>query len=427
MILDRTLAPEPKPIDDITLIQPEKHTLPNGLTIYSIRAGKQEVSALELYFKAGTAVEEKTGAANLLSKWITEGTKSHPKESWGEAVASLGAYYETAVSYYHFKISFYTLSNRLSELLPLLFELLTEPSFDPGIFKLKQRQLLQNREVNLKKTSYRAAEAFKQKLFGKSHLFGQSLDEMVLGKLSEEAPISHFHTFLRPGNLEIFLSGLWSNDEYKLVEEAFAHLDATPSVDQILIDQNFPINYDGQEIVQMPEAQQSSLRMGRRIFSKTHPEAPAFQLLNAAFGGYFGSRLMKNIREEKGYTYGIYSRFQPLPEGGKWFIASDLVSEFAGQALEEVENELKKLCEEPIPEKELQTVKNYLLGSLLNSIDSPFAHMEKFKQVHFYGMDLSYYDELVNAIKFSTPATLQELADKYLNPSQMAVVIAGNH
>jgi len=176
-----------------------------------------------------------------------------------------------------------------------------------------------------------------------------------------------------------------------------------------------------------PEALQSAIRMGVPAINRTHPDFPALQVLNTVLGGYFGSRLMANIREEKGYTYGIGSGMSSLKHGAALFIATEVGADVCKLAVNEIEKELNSLQNELIPEAELSLVRNFLMGSLLGSLENVFSHADKFKNLHFAGLDYDYYDRYVNTIKTVTADRLQELAKQYLNFDQFYKVIVGKY
>src|SRR6201999_3753609 len=154
--------------------------------------------------------------------------------------------------------------------------------------------------------------------------------------------------------------------------------------------------------------------MGLPTINRTHPDFSAMQILNTVLGGYFGSRLMANIREDKGYTYGIGSGISSLKHGAALFIATEVGADVCKAAINEIEKEINLLKTELIPEEELSLVRNYMLGSLLGSLENVFSHADKFKNIYFAGLDYDYYDRYTNTVKTITAPELKKLAEKYL-------------
>nr|WP_262886706.1 insulinase family protein [Mucilaginibacter humi] len=179
--------------------------------------------------------------------------------------------------------------------------------------------------------------------------------------------------------------------------------------------------------VEKPEALQSAIRMGTPFINREHPDFPAVQVLNTVLGGYFGSRLMNNIREDKGYTYGIGSGITSYKQGGALFIATEVGADVCKAATIEIEKEINLLKTELIPEDELNLVRNYMLGSLLGSLENVFSHADKFKNLYFSGIGYEYYDRYTNIVKNVTAEELLRLADTYLDYNGFYKVIVGKY
>jgi predicted Zn-dependent peptidase len=170
---------------------------------------------------------------------------------------------------------------------------------------------------------------------------------------------------------------------------------------------------------------QASLRLGRPWPSPQHPDTHRLQLLVKVLGGYFGSRLMKNIREDKGLTYGIYAQSLAREHGSTLLIGTDVNGESADIAIREINLELRRLQEELISDEELDTVKNYMLGKFANELSTVFEQADKYRTTVLLGLPADYYSQFVTQIQATDAATLQRLAQEYLTPEHMQVVVAG--
>jgi predicted Zn-dependent peptidase len=159
--------------------------------------------------------------------------------------------------------------------------------------------------------------------------------------------------------------------------------------------------------------------------NRTHADFPGLQVVNTIFGGYFGSRLMANIREDKGYTYGIGSALVSMKNTGYFFIASEVGADVCTSALAEIEKEITILKEQPVTEGELALVRNYMLGSMLGSLENALSHADKFKNIYFSGLDYDYYKNYINKVRNIGPEEIQSLANKYLNFNSFEKVIVG--
>jgi predicted Zn-dependent peptidase len=173
-------------------------------------------------------------------------------------------------------------------------------------------------------------------------------------------------------------------------------------------------------------ALQSAVRMGRELFNRSHPDYPDLTVANTILGGYFGSRLMKNIREEKGYTYGIGSYLLTFRDSGAFVISTEVGAGYTQQTLHEIRNELNRLISEPVPEDELDRVRSYLLGEALRSLNGPFAIADNIMSLHnFNNLDYDFYNRLMTSIRTITPQRIMEVAAKWLSPDLLVECVAG--
>jgi predicted Zn-dependent peptidase len=159
---------------------------------------------------------------------------------------------------------------------------------------------------------------------------------------------------------------------------------------------------------------QGAIRLARPFVSRHHPDFKGAQVLNTLLGGFFGSRLMDNIREDKGYTYGIYSFLQNHLQDSAWVVSTEAGREVCEATIQEVYLEMKKLREGTIPEDELMMVKNYLIGTILGDLDGPFQIIGRWKNLVLNGLDKSYFEDSVRTIKQISGKELSELANRYL-------------
>jgi len=167
--------------------------------------------------------------------------------------------------------------------------------------------------------------------------------------------------------------------------------------------------------------------MGLPFINRSHPDFPAVQVLNTVLGGYFGSRLMNNIREDKGYTYGIGSGIAAYKQAAALFIATEVGTDVCKAATIEIEKEINLLKTDLVPAEELSLVRNYMLGSLLGSLENVFSHADKFKNLYFSGLDYEYYDRYTDVVKSITAGELLKLANEYLDFDRFYKVIVGKY
>ncbi|MNR03395.1 Peptidase M16 inactive domain protein [compost metagenome] len=208
-----------------------------------------------------------------------------------------------------------------------------------------------------------------------------------------------------------------------------------------LLDSSFGYDWEKSEVVknsfsfsvtdkqfvykEKPEALQSAIRIGQLAINRKHKDFSGLQILNTVLGGYFGSRLMANIREDKGYTYGIGSGISSLQQAGYLFISTEVGADVCGAALTEIYKEIDLLKTTLIGEDELNLVRNYMLGSMLGSLENVFSHADKFKNIYFSGLDYDYYSRYIETVKTITAEELLALANKYFTTESFTEVVIG--
>ena len=422
-MLNRTLAPESKQIDQIYFIEPLRQQLDNGIPVFTINAGKQELVRIEFIFDNVNWDPSKPLEAVATSHLVNNGTAKLTAKDIADQVDYYGAFLQTEYGADQTAIKLYTLNKHLAAVLPILRSILTEsifPEQEVAIFAQNQKQSLQ---VSLQKNDYLARKTFANALFGET-TYGSNIDEADYDRLQRENLLAYYKSAYKPGNCTIIVAGKFGEAEYSLLNKVIGadwDNDTPSSINQF----SFAGNGGETLIIEKPEALQSAIRMGTLGITRKHKDFAGFQVLNCLLGGYFGSRLMANIREDKGYTYGIGSAVTSLRDAGYFFIATEVGADVCASALQEIENEINMLKSEPVPGEELNLVRNYMLGSMLGSLENAFSHADKFKNVYFSGLDHRYYADYIQTVKNITPEELQQLANEYLDTDRFIKVVVG--
>ena len=421
--LDRTIAPDINPIDRFHLPKVETVSFSNGNTLHKFALGTQPVVRIEWIFNTGSRVENKIGTSFFTSKMLAEGTAALSAPQIQEFLAQYGAFLELNPGNERINITLFCLEKHLPVLIPFIKNLLTESTFpEAQLAKMKQQQI-QGIQVNLEKTAYLAGVAFREMLFNNNHPYGKHLDIKSIETLEQSDLTSFFKNELLNRNCDIILTGGFSKEGVDLIQKEFG----TASLQKANEKPPMPaLAKAGREIIIEKEGSvQSSIRYGRMLFNHSHSDYFDAYILNEILGGYFGSRLMQNIREDKGYTYGIHASIVTLQEGGYFVIGTDVKREFTKNTIEEIEKELQILIDTPVSDLELETVKSYMLGSFVGDIQTPFSIADKYKTIFFNGLGYDYYDRFFARIQSITAKDIQAVAKKYFAPAEMSYVVAG--
>lgn len=413
-ILERKFAPAIKQIEKIDIIKASHVKLDNGISVYSVNAGQQDLIKIEFAIKNNYLTAEEVFTSSSVNRMLAEGTRKHTAQELADAVDYFGAFYETEEGTDYNSVCLYTLKKHFEKTLPIVREVLTQPTFpkkELSIFKQNAKQRL---KVNQEKVGYLSRTRFNEILFGKENPYGYSVDIPVIEKLAEQDLSNYYNKCYNLNQLVIIVSGKIDDFVFKIINEQFGK-EKILSSDTSQVD-HYASNPSAEKrhFVNKKGAVQSSIRIGRLLFNKAHPDYLKLTLLNTVLGGYFGSRLMSNIREDKGYTYGISSSVVSLFDSGYWVISTEVGKDVCENAMNEIKFELEQLKKTPIPSDELQMVKNYMTGNLLKSMDGASNLADRWKGIMFYGLDYNFYQNYFATIQDTNAQQLLELANKYI-------------
>ena len=419
-MLNRTQAPPITDATDFNLKLKPYHyfELDNGVPAYAIDAGAQEVLQLELVFYAGNNFERNIGVAAATNFLLKNGTTTRSAFQLNETFDYYGAscsracYNETATVVLH------TLTKHTEKLLPLLTDMLSNATFLQEELDTFRQNAKQRLLVNLQKCEFVAGRKIDQLLFGENHPYATFSNPEHLDALEVQQLKDFYKTYYLNGTCAIFISGKLPANIATLLNENFGQLKLSkPSFNTVVIP-TAPATQLKHIIHNDANAVQGAIRIAQPFPNRHHPDFIKAIVLNTVYGGFFGSRLMSNIREDKGYTYGIYSYLQNHIQHSAWLISTEAGKDVCQATINEVYKEMKIISDELIDEEELSLVRNYMIGGILGELDGPFQIMAKWKNIILNNLDEQYFYNNVAAIKNTTAEELQALAQKYLVPDK---------
>lgn len=401
----------------------EKRVLPNGMALYTLPANDFEVLRVTFVFRAGPSVQRVPFSASTTANLLAEGTRRFTARELAERLDYYGSWYDVNLDRDYAYISFATLSKFYRETLEAAAEILLHPVFPEEELrtycaKRKQRLLIDRHKVDV-----RAREAFARALFGERHPYGISYDGALYDTLTRADVETFYRTHYTAENCFVVCSGRITDDERQAVAaiaEQIPHgAKALPELPAPQTTHEVKVAHAG--------AVQSSIRIGRLLFGREHPDFVGMQVVAAALGGYFGSRLMQNLRERHGYTYGVVAAMVNFDRAGYMAIATQVGTEATQAALSEIYAEIERLRTEPMDEEELTLVKNIMAGEMMRILDGPFGIADVTIENILCGTDNSVIDENLRRIRTMTPADVQRLAQKYLAREDLVTVVAGEN
>ncbi len=417
-MLDRKTAPEIKDAVefDLQLKQSEKFTLDNGIPVYAINAGAQEVTMIELVFYAGNWYEDQNIVAGTTNFLLKNGTSKKSAFEINEHFEYYGAYLNRNCYNETANITLHCLSKHLKEVLPVVEELITDSVFPEEELAIYKQNQIQRLKVSLQKCDFIANRFIDEYLFSFQHPYGRYTSIPEFEAVTREQVVQFYNQYYVNGKCMIFVAGNLSEDIFKQINSAFGHL---PLNQKPLAEKNFAVQPASQKkyrIVNDQNGVQGAIRIARPFPNRHHPDFIKAQVLNNIFGGFFGSRLMTNIREDKGYTYGIHSYFQNHVQSSALLVSTEAGRDVCEATISEVYKEMQILRQELVEADELLLVQNYMIGGILGDLDGPFQIINRWKSYLLNGLDESYFYNSIHTIKTITAEEIQELAQKYLVP-----------
>jgi zinc protease len=416
--MNRKIAPSiTDPIHfNVQLLQPEKYALDNGVEVYAINAGSQELTMVEMVFFAGNSFDTKNIVAATTNFMLKNGTNKKTAFAINELVDYHGAYLNRSCHNETATFTLHSLNKHIEQLLPLMAEILTDSIFPEQELAIYKQNQIQKLQVNLKKCDFVANRLIDEYTFGIQHPYGKYTSTLAYNELQQTDIVHFYNQYYKNGKCIIFVAGKLPSNLPELLNARFGSLNINNTAIQVPTYTATPATEKKYRIINDAQGVQGAIRMALPFPNRHHPHFSKVQVLNNVFGGFFGSRLMSNIREDKGYTYGIHSYLQNLIQQTSWLISTEAGRDVCEATITEIHHEMQRLRNELIDDGELNLVRNYMIGSLLGDLDGPFQVINRWKSYVLNGVDENYFYKAVNTIKTVTAKELQELANIYLQP-----------
>ena len=417
-MLDRKIIPtiEEAVHFDLQLKNCDRFTLDNKVPVYAMNAGAQDVVMVEWVFDAGNWYDKQPMVAATTNFLIKNGTTSKTAYQINDFFEFHGAYLNRSCYNETASITLHCLSKHLETLLPVVCEIIETsifPEEELAIYIQNQKQRL---SVNLQKCDFIANRLIDEYLFGINHPYGTYSNAEDYDALNTDLLKAFYKQYYLNGSCKIFVAGKMPTGYQSMLNKAFGTLPLHADTPLVV---EHPIVTAAQkkvEIINDENGVQGAIRMARPFPNRHHPDFQKAHVLNTLFGGFFGSRLMSNIREDKGYTYGIHSYFQNHVHASAWMISTEAGRDVCAATITEVIKEMELLRNELVDMEELNLVRNYMIGSLLGDLDGPFQLIGRWKNYVLNGLDENYFYKSIETIKSVTPQELQRLANIYLQP-----------
>ena len=426
VILDRTVAPEMRQIENFSIGVPACHVMHNGIPLHIIQAGDEDVVRFDLLIKGGQWEQTAPLQAMFTNRMLREGTRTLSSARIAERLDYYGAWLDLSSSVNYGFVTLYSLNKYFPQTLEILASMVKEPAFPEKELSVIAESNKQQFLVNAERVEVITRKQLNRSLFGLSHPLGKYAQAKDYDCIHSGMLRDFYRKYYRSNNSSAYVSGKVTSEIIRCIERFFgdeAWGDMKESSQHIA----YMPEPDGRKrvFIERPGAMQSSLKIGGFTINRLHPDYHKLRVLVTLLGGYFGSRLMSNIREEKGYTYGIGANLVCYPDKGMLIISTEAANEYINQIIKEVYKEIDILSSEKVPDEELNMVKNYMLGDMCRSYEGAFSLSDAWIFIETAGLKDCFFEESLDAIRSVTASDLQALAQKYLRKEHLIEIIAG--
>lgn len=420
--MDRRVEPNLNTLNGPVYIKGQKTEAKNGIPLHYILGETGGACTLEFNFYAGKKYQTQAWLASIASKMMLEGSANKTGTEIGDKIDFLGGYYSIQAGKDGTLLSFSFLKDKLQKMLPIIRDILLYPNFEESNVKKCVETAKQEFKINMDKVGYLARRKFDSVFFA-NHPYGTISEESAMKAIDKYVIMDYYQHYLSPSNMECFATGAFDDSDLALIKHFLSDL---PFVFRSKQEKKSVSPPSGLiEKVYHDKAVQTGVRMAWAGVMPQHEDAVKLNFALTVLGGYFGSRLMSNIREDKGYTYGIGSYAAGLEDSNYAFISTEVGSDVTADAISEIKKEIRRLQTEPMSDEEVALVKNYKMGRLLQGADGLFAMMDIYKSLLVSGLDYDWIETIPAAYLNVTKEDVMEVAQKHLNLDDMVMVLAG--
>lgn len=417
-----------QPVISIPLPKPTKCILNNGVELYELRMGSQEILKLEWLFDAGRWYETKPLVARATAKLLKSGIPGMNADALADFFDFYGAKLKISDDFDNVSIRLYCLTKHLDKLLPIMTQLFLQPTFEEAELQSFCNRNKQTLRSELQKNEVIAYRVFTESLFGERHPYGYNSEPHHYDNLQTADLVAHHKRCYTGSACKLIVSGKTNNQSIALIRGYAEQLEKGTKPIAVGISELPPNSPNTLHLPPAKSSMQASIRIGSRLFDNKHPDYAAFYFANTLLGGYFGARLMQNLREDKGYTYSVYSSMEMMQHGSYFYIYTDVNTDVKDAAVQEIYSEIQRLQDEPVGKEELEMLRNYMLGMILSLVDGVFSISSVIKELISEGLDIDDFDRFERLVKVTreiTPKQIQQIACSYFNKEQLLEVVVG--
>ena len=423
-MIDRINGPLVNNDFDLTVKNLESSVLNNGIKLYEVNNGTQDIIKVDIVFKAGRVNETTIAASKAAIGLLREGSSNKNSRELAYLYDFYGCSVKLSAGIEYSSVTLVCLTRYFAHVWPEWLNMILEPAYAPEEIEKYKNVASQKLKNQISKNEIISYRLITEKMFGSQHPYGYNTQPENIMALKKSDILNFYKNNCQLDNCFMVLSGHYNEKIKQTICDDINRINHKSQIEKNSFPEPLPINETIK--VKTQNDAQTSIKLGCLWVERQHEDYNKLKFLNTVLGGYFGSRLMKNIREEKGWTYGIYSSFDGWNKGGAFYVSTEVGNNYIDRTLEEIYKEIDILKKEAVPDKELEMVKNYILGQSLHLIDGPFATAQLVKSLYGTQQSIERFYNNINQVKHITSRDILEMAKKYLVPENFVTVLVGN-
>jgi zinc protease len=423
-----TMPPALGPAPTLRLPEPVRRTLPNGMAVLYVRKAELPLVQAVLVARGGLSDDDAgmPGLASFTAAMLDEGAGGRSALELADAVEQLGATLSTGAAWDAAQVSLGVLRRQFPAALQLMADVVIRPDFPAGEVQRLREERLTELARGRDEARVVAGNAFSSLLYGGDHPYGR-LSSTASVRRIDRAALEAFHRrYYLPSSATLILVGDVDESLHPAVERAFGAWRGGDVAPAATPEPPAPSDAARIYLVDMPGAAQSEIRIGHPAVARDHPDFYALTVMNTLLGGSFTSRLMQNLRETHGYTYGAGSSFQMRRGAGPFQASSAVVTAKTDSAVIEFFRELNRIRDEEVTAEELDRAKNFVALRLPQSFETTGQVAARIAELVIHGLPLDYYETYVQRVMAIDAAEVQRVARQHLHPDRSAIVVVGD-
>lgn len=432
-LVPRPVIAAPKPFRPPTIVE---RTYPNGMRIALVPFRATPTARIELVIRAGIADERASqpGVAPIVAQFLSEGTRSRSADRIAQRVSDLGALGASVFVNTDARetvLAVEVLPESAQAMIELLADMVLHPAFEPAALERLKSNAARRMQLQRTQADWLAASRTNSLLFPDNPADRRPTDEQ-LRSMDVAAVTDFYRRHYVPGRARLYVAGTFDLPRVaSAVAAAFTDWPAgspvsftlPPSANARVID---PGDRPVIHLIDRPGATQARVQVSFPVVDMAHPDHLILNEMNMLMGSTQTARLVANIRERHGYSYNISSRLVRRPGSTQWVAAADITNNVVGPAIQEILAEIARLRREAPPAEELGSFQSFMAGILIQENSTAQGILESLRWMDLYGVATSYFGTFIQNLYKVGPANIRAIADRYLRPDRMAIVVVGD-